>query len=143
MNNPLLSWGDIEETPIMAKARESVNNLDTTAAINEMDEQARLLEEQRQLRGIGAIGQSSTDALLTQPKDVNGLLDGSHTAKPVGINLAVAGSALERAAAAVAIYNTQMEFGERVKAVDKRLINSKTDLNQLIPIKYPFSGSYL
>jgi hypothetical protein len=82
MNNPLLSWGDIEETPIMAKARESVNNLDTTAAINEMDEQARLLEEQRQLRGIGAINQPTTDALLTQPKVVNGSLSGSHTASP-------------------------------------------------------------
>ena len=64
MNNPLLSWGDIEETPIMAKARESVNNLDTTAAINEMDEQARLLEEQRQLRGIGAIDQPTTEIVI-------------------------------------------------------------------------------
>ena len=145
MNNPILSWGDTEETPIMAKARQSVNALDTTDAVNEMDEQARRLEEQRQLRGIGAINQPTTDALLTQPNDVNGSLSGSHTAsptiKPVGINLVVAGSALERAAAAVAIYNTQMEFGERVKAVDKRLINSKTDLNQLIPFKYTWAWS--
>ena len=145
MNNPILSWGDTEETPIMAKARQSVNALDTTDAVNEMDEQARHLEEQRQLRGIGAIDQPTTDALLTQPKVVNGSLSGSHTAsptiKPVGINLVVAGSALERAAAAVAIYNTQMEFGERVKAVDKRLINSKTDLNQLIPFKYTWAWS--
>ena len=68
MNNPILSWGDTEETPIMAKARQSVNALDTTDAVNEMDEQARHLEEQRQLRGIGAIDQPTTDALLTQAK---------------------------------------------------------------------------
>lgn len=145
MNNPILSWGDMEETPIMAKARESVNNLDTSEALKEMDDQARLLKEQRKMRAIGAIDQATATALLTQTKTVNSSLSGAHSSgvglKPIGINTEIAGSAMERAAAAVAVYNTQMEFGERVKAVDKRLINSKTDLNQLIPFKYTWAWS--
>lgn len=145
MSNSILSWGDLEETPLMTKARESVNSIDTTDAVKELDEQARLLEEQRRYREIGAVEQPSMDALLNQPKIVNASFSGAHAStpaiKPIGINLAVAGSAMERAAAAVAVYNTQMEFGERVKAIDKRLINSKTDLNQLIPFKYTWAWS--
>lgn len=141
MTGSLLSWGDIEETPAMTKARESLNALDTTDAVKEMDDQARALEEQRQLRGIGA----TPEELLSQPKTVNSTVVGANgngiNLKPIGINPGAASSALERAKAAVAIYNTQMEFGERIKAVDKRLINSKTDLNQLIPFKYTWAWS--
>lgn len=130
MSNSLLSWDDLaEENPIIAKAQASLANLDTAEAEVELQQQANSYSQNKQLKDIGAISpaiQSNAPAIKLQP---------------LNIDLTGAQSVMDKAAAAVAQYNEQMEFGERIKAVDKRLINSKTDLNQLIPFKYTWAWS--
>lgn len=126
----LISWDDLaEENPIIAKAQASLAKLDTSEAEVELQEQANSYANKKQLESMGAI--SPPMQPTTQPIKL----------PPVNIDYDAASTAMERAAAAVASYNEQMEFGERIKAVDKRLINSKTDLNQLIPFKYTWAWS--
>lgn len=128
----ILSWDALsEENPLIAKAQASLSNLDTTAAEAELQEQADFHAQQKHLAAIGATSPAIPPVQNTKLSPAN-----------IDIQaLATLEGPLGRAAAAVQGYNQQMEFGERIKAVDKRLINSKTDLNQLIPFKYTWAWS--
>lgn len=119
-----------ENNPILERALKANAELDTTAAIAEMDAEALARQNLKEATDLGmnapAIPNIGTKGIVMPS---------------LNIDYGTAKTAMERAEIAVAEYNKQFTFGERVLAKNKRLINAVTDLNQLIPFKYSWAWS--
>ena len=120
----------VETNPILERARKANAELDTTAVIAEMDAEALARQNLKEATDMGMVPPPQ------QQVGTKGI-----TLPPLNIDYGSAKTALERAKIAVAEYNKQFTFGERVLAKNKRLINAMTDLNQLIPFKYSWAWS--
>lgn len=127
----LLSWDDLEsdDNPILAKAAANIKTLDVESANKFFEEQSNAFATQREISAIGATVIPQT--IVAGQMDVNVL----------SVSGEILGTPMQRAAAAVVGFKERMEYGERVLAKDKRLLNATTDLNQLIPFKYPWAWS--
>lgn len=145
----LLNWDaldDAENQDALSKAKESLENLDTTTGEQELKEIGDHHAKKKKFIEIGATTSSSTEVLGTT-KVVNGSMSGT-LAKPVNvpptlcIDFDKANVIMQRAHEAVQaqIMDLEGESG-RVAVDDKFLINSRADLNQLIPFKYNWAWS--
>lgn len=138
----LLSWDDFEEDlPVKQavnqeaalKAAESLKNLDTTEAEQELAQQGKSIEHTKALKESGLIPPGGTS---TQPLFTPGLSQGQLKASNQDM--------LDRAAKIVATMDASLEGGGRVNVAEKFLLNCQADLNQLVPFKYPaFWSLYL
>ena len=143
MSGALLGWDDFEdENPNVKKAVESIRTIDTSAVEAEMEAEAQARADMTKAREMGMVEQTPFEALIdNKPKDVNAIGTKGITLPNTTIDYGAATTAMARAEIAVAEYGKQFTFGERVEAKNKRLINATTDLNQLIPFKYPWAWS--
>ncbi len=137
----ILSWEDgQEESPILTKARQALTELDTTEAQAELDAEAKARQELSEAKALGMVPEVPAETLLKPVTEQEPIIGTKGIALPtMNIDYGNAKTAMERAERAVTEYNKQFTFGERVLAKNKRLINAKTDLNQLIPFKYSWA----
>lgn len=140
MTGSLMSWDDLDENPNIAAAAANLKTLDVEHANKAFEEQSSLLAANKQLADIGAkpIPPQPIKAATPNRPIIAGGLDIPKLAVDTA---ALTHSPLHRAAKAVVAYGERMDYGARVLAINKRLINSTTDLNQLIPFKYTWAWS--
>ena len=136
----LLSWDDADENPLVTKARQSLATLDTSEAEAGMEAEAKARQQMKEAKDLGMVPEVPADSLIVPVTEQQPIIGTKGIVLPtMNIDYGNAKNALERAERAVAEYNKQFTFGERVLAKNKRLINAKTDLNQLIPFKYSWA----
>ena len=95
----------VETNPILERARKANAELDTTAVIAEMDAEALARQNLKEATDMGMVPPPQ------QQVGTKGI-----TLPPLNIDYGSAKTALERAKIAVAEYNKQFTFGERVLA---------------------------
>lgn len=145
MEKSLLSWDSLDDDQplksaanqdIALKAAASLQQLDTTEAENEMQEQADNLKMQKSLQGIGALANEMAEVH-------NNVLTNSSNSihQPIVADLVGAEKHMQRALASLDAFKDKFETGARIEAKHKRLINSKMDANQLVPFKYTWAWS--
>ena len=145
----LLSWDtldDAENQNALSKAKESLKNLDTSAGEQELKEIGDHHAKKKMFVKIGAVTSANVEDQTTK-KIVNSSLSGSPAKSsvppaPLSIDYDKANDIMRRAHEAVQAQILDLEGeGGRVAVDDKFLINSRADLNQLIPFKYNWAWS--
>lgn len=128
MSNALLSWDDFDEPETaIEKAKKAIKNIDTTETEKELQEQAEVFQQRRELKDSGLTKLHNTP--ITNPR-----------ISPNDLNSANQ-KLLSDAAKIVEIMDSEMVPMGKVDVSTKFLINSKADLNQLIPFKYNWAWS--
>lgn len=129
----LLDWDaldDAENQDALSKAKESLKNLDTSTGEQELNEIGDYHAKKKGLKDVGATTLPVTEETTTV------------TLKPLSIDFGQASDLLRRAQEAVQAQMLDLEGqAGRVAVDDKFLINSRADLNQLIPFKYNWAWS--
>jgi Ribonucleotide reductase, beta subunit len=145
MANPIISWDDMDGTPTPfpprdyeAEARESLKSLDLSEANRELDEQAKAIEQRK------AVALEGGAVVVPKPKRM--ISENNSAVKQVTIetveDIGIADSVLaERVLESLSSARSAFDRGEAPKVDDKRLINSTSDINQLVPFKYSWAWS--
>ncbi len=140
----LLDWDaldDAQDQDALNKAKESLKNLDTTAGEKELQELGDHHAQKAKFVKVGAVEDRDID-LTTVKKIKNSSLSGKYAPPHITIDLDQSNDLIERARSAVQAQILDLEGeGGRVAVDDKFLINSRADLNQLIPFKYNWAWS--
>ncbi len=137
MTNSLLSWDDLEEdeNPNVAAAAKAVKEIDASEVLSEVAKQEQVLLEQKQ-NATNPVGVGS----FNYTPDLKIPADREIVIQPRAPHLNIpSASILERAVLAISNMDGQLPHGGRLKSEDKRLLNSATDLNQLVPFKYDWA----
>lgn len=124
MSNSLFSWDDADENPNVAAAAKSLAALDLSAANKEFEAQSEAFLKQQQIKAAGL------DKVIPTPLG---------TATPVG--QLIAGCEALEAKARESLSQLGGLEGGRVTVSEKFMLNCITDLNQLVPFKYPWAWS--
>lgn len=125
-NFVLPSWDEMDENPIIAAAAKNIESIDTTEAVKELDEIKENLDKVQRLK------QAGLTPLIAHPLTT--------PMNPEQLNQANA-NLFERAQASVRLMDQYLEGGGRVTVGEKKLLNCKADLNQLVPFKFPWAWS--
>lgn len=133
MSGSILSWDDFEEdeNPAIAKAAKSLKQLDTSEAEKEFQAQEEAIAKRKALQQSGLVPPGSASTPLLNP----GANYSQEQLKGLNEQL------FARARQAVKDMDKHLETGGRVEVGDKYLLNAKSDLNQLVPFKYPWAWS--
>ena len=135
--NPLLSWDDWDESenPAIRAAAAAVKQIDTSEVLSEVAKQEQVLLEQKQ-NATNPVGIGS----FNYTPDLKIPADREIVIQPRAPHLNIpSASILERAVLAISNMDGQLPHGGRLKSEDKKLLNSATDLNQLVPFKYDWA----
>lgn len=128
----LLSWDDYEEdpNPNVAKAAKAVKEIDTTEVMAELEK--TLAPKNIEPLNVGSM-EYRPDLKLPEGKEV------VVQQRTQFVNFPDGNEILKRAQDAIHNMDGELQHGGRLKADDKKLLNSATDLNQLVPFKYDWA----
>lgn len=133
MSGSILSWDDFEEdeNPAVVKAAQALKQLDTSEAEKEFQAQEEAIAKRKALQESGLVPAGAASTPLLNP----GANYTPAQLKGLSENL------FAKAREAIKEMDKHLETGGRVEVGDKYVLNAKSDLNQLVPFKYPWAWS--